>query len=108
MSSTPHNPGGPLHGRLAGRVVLVTGAAQGIGDAFCPGWTHTRLVDEAYALAPDPLAAEAAVRAAHPLGRIGTPLEIANVVTFVASDEASFVTGAEIYVDGGLSARAAT
>jgi NAD(P)-dependent dehydrogenase (short-subunit alcohol dehydrogenase family) len=82
-------------------------APEGIRvNAVCPGWTRTRLVEEYYALAPDPQAAERAVLAAHPLGRIGTPQEIADVVCFVASDEASFVTGTEIYVDGGLSARA--
>jgi NAD(P)-dependent dehydrogenase (short-subunit alcohol dehydrogenase family) len=82
-------------------------APEGIRvNAVCPGWTRTRLVEEHYALAPDPAAAERAVLAAHPLGRIGTPQEVADVVCFVASDEASFVTGTEIYVDGGLSARA--
>jgi len=77
-------------------------------NAVCPGWTRTRLVDEFYAQAADPVATERAVLAAHPLGRIGTPEEIANVVCFVASDEASFMTGSELYVDGGLSARFAT
>jgi NAD(P)-dependent dehydrogenase (short-subunit alcohol dehydrogenase family) len=43
--------------------------------------------------------------AIHPLGRIADPMEIAHVVAFLASDEASFVTGASILVDGGLSAR---
>jgi NAD(P)-dependent dehydrogenase (short-subunit alcohol dehydrogenase family) len=41
--------------------------------------------------------------AEHPMGRIGTPEEVANAVAFLASDEASFITGAEIAVDGGLS-----
>ena len=37
-----------------------------------------------------------------PLKRVGNPLEVANAILFLASDEASYVTGAEILVDGGL------
>jgi len=42
--------------------------------------------------------------AANPLRRIGTPDELANVVAFLASDEAAFMTGATLMVDGGASA----
>ena len=42
---------------------------------------------------------------AHPLGRLATPLDIAYGVFYLASDEASFVTGAELVIDGGYTAQ---
>lgn len=77
-------------------------------NAVCPGWTRTRLVEEWFERQPDPRSAEQGILDVHPLGRIATPAEIANVVAFVASEEASFMTGTEVYVDGGLGARFAT
>ena len=74
-------------------------------NAVCPGYTRTRMVMDGIAAADDPEAAEADMLSIHPLGRIAEPSEIANVVAFLASDEASFVTGASILVDGGLSTR---
>jgi NAD(P)-dependent dehydrogenase (short-subunit alcohol dehydrogenase family) len=74
-------------------------------NAVCPGYTRTRMVMDGIRSAEDPAAAEREMLAIHPLGRIAEPVEIANVVAFLASDEASFVTGATILVDGGLSAR---
>jgi NAD(P)-dependent dehydrogenase (short-subunit alcohol dehydrogenase family) len=72
-------------------------------NAVCPGYTRTRMLG--VESSDDPAATEREMAAIHPLGRIGEPSEIANVVAFLASDEASFVTGASILVDGGLSAR---
>lgn len=72
-------------------------------NAICPGWVRTSLVEEWLAMQPDPKAAEERVLSFQPLKRIGTPEEIANFVAFVASDEAGFITGAELVIDGGMS-----
>jgi NAD(P)-dependent dehydrogenase (short-subunit alcohol dehydrogenase family) len=77
-------------------------------NAVLPGWTRTRLVEEWFRMQPDPAEAERRVLAAHPLGRLATPMEVANLVAFVASDEASAITGATLAVDGGLGVRFAT
>jgi NAD(P)-dependent dehydrogenase (short-subunit alcohol dehydrogenase family) len=77
-------------------------------NAVSPGWTRTSLVEEWFALQLDPQAAEAGVIKAHPMRRIATPAEIANVVAFVASDEASAMTGASVPVDCGLGIQFAT
>jgi NAD(P)-dependent dehydrogenase (short-subunit alcohol dehydrogenase family) len=74
-------------------------------NAVCPGYTRTRMLMSGVESADDPAEAEREMLAIHPLGRIAEPEEIANVVAFLASDEASFITGAAIMVDGGLSVR---
>lgn len=74
-------------------------------NAVCPGWVRTHLVQEWIDMQPDPEAAEASVLAVHPLGRIAEPGEIANFIAWLASDDASFMTGADLLIDGGLSAR---
>jgi len=72
-------------------------------NAICPGWVRTALVQEWFDQQADPKATEDRVLSFQPLRRIGTPEEIANFVAFVASDEASFITGAELVIDGGMS-----
>jgi NAD(P)-dependent dehydrogenase (short-subunit alcohol dehydrogenase family) len=76
-------------------------------NAVCPGFTRTRLVEQSLARHADPVAAEVAMTAAVALGRIADPVEVANVVRFLAGPEASYVTGSTIVVDGGLLARRA-
>jgi NAD(P)-dependent dehydrogenase (short-subunit alcohol dehydrogenase family) len=77
-------------------------------NAVSPGWTRTYLVEEWFSSQPDPKAAEASVIKAHPMCRIATPMEVANLVAFVASDEASAITGSDLAVDCGLGVQFAT
>jgi NAD(P)-dependent dehydrogenase (short-subunit alcohol dehydrogenase family) len=74
-------------------------------NAISPGFVRTRLVQEWLDTHEDPLAKEWAVLKSQPMGRIGTPEEIASVVCFLASRSAAFVTGAEWRVDGGLGVK---
>jgi NAD(P)-dependent dehydrogenase (short-subunit alcohol dehydrogenase family) len=56
-------------------------------------------------MAKDEAGARALLAAQHPLGRLGKPEEIAAVIAFLCSDDASFVTGSELVVDGGYTAQ---
>ena len=73
-----------------------------------PGYTRTRLVEEWLQTQPDPAAMERRVIEIQPLRRMATPAEIANLVAFVASDEASAITGASLAADCGLGVMFAT
>lgn len=76
-------------------------------NCVAPGFIRTRLVQESIDRFDDRDAAEAAMTRGVALGRIGEPNEIAEVIHFLVSDAASYVTGASILVDGGLTARRA-
>jgi hypothetical protein len=87
------------------RSIAVDHAKDGIrAVSVCPGTTRTPLVDRAIRSASDPEAHERRLASSRPAGRLGTPEEIAATIVFVASDQASFMTGSEIVVDGGYTA----
>ncbi|HZT28371.1 MAG TPA: SDR family NAD(P)-dependent oxidoreductase [Bryobacteraceae bacterium] len=73
-------------------------------NAICPGYIQTPLLEKWLRELPDPESAMRQVLAFHPLGRIGTPRDIAQACLFLVSDAASFVTGASLVVDGAMTA----
>jgi len=87
------------------RQVALQYAGTGVRcNCICPGTVDSpwvgRLLDEA----DDPTAARAALTARQPVGRLGTPTEIAKAALYLASDDAEFVTGSSLVIDGGLTA----
>jgi NAD(P)-dependent dehydrogenase (short-subunit alcohol dehydrogenase family) len=94
----------------AGAVMLtkclaLDGAKIGIrANCVCPGFTATPMLERFLSEQTDPEAARKAATALHPLGRLGSPLDVAEAFVYLASDEAAWVTGTALTVDGGLTA----
>jgi NAD(P)-dependent dehydrogenase (short-subunit alcohol dehydrogenase family) len=74
-------------------------------NAVCPGIIDTPFTQEFLDRAEDPDALRAEYAAVAPMNRLGTAREVAHCILFLASDEASFVTGAALVVDGGTLSR---
>ena len=72
-------------------------------NVICPGYIRTPLLEERMRSQPDPAKAIDTIIAAHPVGRMGTPRDIAEACLFLASDAASFITGIVLVIDGGMT-----
>ena len=74
-------------------------------NAICPGWIATAMAEVAFEQSDDPAAARAGAVDRHPVGRLGSPEDVANLAAWLASDEATFVSGSLFTIDGGLTAQ---
>jgi NAD(P)-dependent dehydrogenase (short-subunit alcohol dehydrogenase family) len=84
-------------------------AADGVRvNAICPGAIRSGMMEPFIKDQPDPEEAVKAIGRAIPLGRVGQPEDIAQAVYFLASQAASYITGAVLVVDGGLLSRLST
>ncbi len=73
-------------------------------NAVCPAFVEGPMVDAMVQNARDPQTARQKMSDDIPLGRLGQPAEIADLCVYLVSDEASFITGANLPIDGGLTA----
>ncbi len=86
------------------KAVAIDFIRQGIRcNAICPGTVQSPSLDDRIAAFDDPVAARKAFIARQPLGRLGTPEEIAALAVHLAGDESSYTTGTAIVADGGVS-----
>jgi len=88
------------------RAAALTYGPQGIRiNCICPADVETQLVKEYFENNPDPAAFRQQVYSNYALKRIASPLEIAKAIAFLASEEASFMAGSALVIDGGLTVK---
>ena len=68
-----------------------------------PGAIHTSIIDKTLAQSEQPEALMASFVASHPVGHLGTTDDVASIVSYLASDQSTFATGAQFVVDGGMT-----
>ena len=89
---------------MLAKCIALDGAKAGIrANAVCPGFTETPMLARWAGGQDDPDAARAFATGLHPRGRLGRPRDIADAFVYLASDEADWVTGVAMPIDGGLS-----
>jgi len=74
-------------------------------NAICPAFVDGAMVDEIARSTRNPQAVQQKLMSDIPLGRLGKPTEVANLCVYLLSDDAGFITGADLPIDGGLTAR---
>jgi NAD(P)-dependent dehydrogenase (short-subunit alcohol dehydrogenase family) len=85
------------------KCMALDGAKAGIRvNCICPGFIETPMIDGYFDDQPDPQASRDYATSIHPLGRLGKPRDIADGFVYLSSDEASWVTGTPLVIDGGL------
>ena len=90
---------------MLAKCIALDGAPHGVrANAVCPGFTQTRMLEDFLSAQDDPDAVRAYATGLHPLGRLGTARDIADAFVYLGSDEAAWVTGVALPVDGGLLA----
>lgn len=88
------------------RAIATDHGPEGIRcNAVCPGFIDTAMMDGFLGDAAGSERAEDEIRRVTPIGRVGKPIDVANLVLWLASDEAAFATGQLFTIDGGLSAQ---
>ncbi len=95
------------HGLLGlTRALAIEYADRGITvNAISPGYVDTPIVNWYFEQAPDPALARRETEAKQPVGRLCQPSEVAAVASLLASDEARFIVGENIVIDGGVTVR---
>ena len=105
----------PLHAVYAASKAAVAGFTHNTAleygrygircNAVAPGWINTPFNEQLLAQYPDRAAVDAEIKALHPVGRLGSPTDVANTVHWLASAESGFISGQEVIVDGGRLAK---
>lgn len=93
-----------LHGLT--RAIAVDHGEDGVRcNAIAPGWIDTQLNESFIESMDDPAGFRKSIKAIHPVGRTGAPEEVADLVMFLASREAGFISGQVYTIDGGRTAK---